>query len=152
MPGYYAQPEFYEPVFEFADRTGRSTYKKSEDLSSGRWEAAEQFEKSIEPVHWSNYANPGFVVDLHGLHPDDIFVEDIEEYLRKAHEHRIKKLTFVHGHGFSRSSYQSRFVNSNTGYLGQTVRSILRHETPLREWMYAKFLCSHSGSTTVRLR
>ncbi len=100
-------------------------------------------------------AEPDVVqIDLHGYHPhDDDLYEAIKASLQKAHDAGLSKLRIIHGHGFNRSSNHDfrRFVNSNTGYLGQTVRGILRGKE-LRPWMLAKFDCSHDGSTIVRLR
>ena len=93
-------------------------------------------------------------IDLHGYHPrDDDLYEAIKTSLQKAHDAGLSKLRIIHGHGLNRSSnyHICRFVNSNTGYLGQTVRGILRVKE-LRPWMLAKFDCSHDGSTIVRLR
>ena len=92
-------------------------------------------------------------IDLHGFHPhDDDLYQTIEDAVREARGAKLRELTIVHGHGHNRVSYGRQFVNSNTGWLGQTVRGVLRHRPELREWMFAKFDCSHDGSTTVRLR
>jgi phage-related minor tail protein len=62
-------------------------------------------------------------------------------------------LCLIDGHGKNRVGIGRRpFANSNTGWLGMTVRSRLRHAPSLRPWMYAKIDCSHDGSTTVRIR
>ena len=92
-------------------------------------------------------------IDLHGFHPrDDGLYQTIEDAVREARDANLRELTIIHGHGHNRVSYHRQFVNSNTGWLGQTVRRVLRHSPELREWMFAKFDCSHDGSTTVRLR
>ena len=92
-------------------------------------------------------------IDLHGFHPtDDNLYPAIRDAIRAAHAQGAAEVRFIHGHGFNRSSHVSRFVNSNTGYLGQTVRGELRSNPELRMWMLAKIDCSDIGATTVRLR
>jgi DNA-nicking Smr family endonuclease len=92
-------------------------------------------------------------IDLHGFHPhDDDLYPTIVNGLRQAYEAGLSHLTIIHGHGFNRASSIRTFVNSNTGFLGQTVRQMLRANCELRKWMLVKFDCSHEGSTTVRLR
>ena len=92
-------------------------------------------------------------IDLHGFHPYDEDLSDaITDGVRHAFERGLSTLTIVHGHGHNRASHSPRFVNSNTGWLGQTVRNLLRNDTELRQWMFAKIDCSHDGSTMVRLR
>ena len=93
-------------------------------------------------------------IDLHGRHPhDDDLHEVISGAIRNAHEQGAARLTLIHGHGHNRPSHgRAAFVNTNTGWLGQTVRSYLRNDSDLRQWMLAKIDVSHDGSTTVRLR
>ena len=92
-------------------------------------------------------------IDLHGFHPYDENLSDaITNGVRRACERGLPTLTIIHGHGHNRESNSKSFVNSNTGFLGQTVRSLLRRDSDLRQWMFAKIDCSHDGSTTVRLR
>jgi len=91
-------------------------------------------------------------VDLHGLHPHDI--EDgrsVADLVREGYEMGAPALRIIHGHGFNRDSYTPQFVNSNTGWLGRTVRQVLRSRA-VRPYMLVKFDCSDSGTTTVRLR
>lgn len=92
-------------------------------------------------------------IDLHGIHPrDEHLYPTIEDALCQAYDAGLSRLTIIHGHGFNRRGYVRAFVNSNTGYLGQIVREMLRYNPDLRQWMLAKFDCSHDGSTTVRIR
>ena len=94
-------------------------------------------------------------IDLHGLHPmrdADQIERIIEGALREAFDAGEKALIIVHGHGQNRAGWRPEFVNSNTGYLGRTVRGMLRHRTEWRTWMLAKFSCGHDGSTTVSIR
>ena len=92
-------------------------------------------------------------IDLHGFHPYDEQLPDaIADGVRQAYEKEFPTLTIIHGHGFNREGYSSSFVNSNTGWLGQTVRRILRQNSDLRQWMFAKIDCSDIGKSMVRLR
>ena len=92
-------------------------------------------------------------IDIHGSHPcDDDLNDKIRTSVRQAHERGLDTLRIIHGHGHNRESIGSRFVNSNTGWLGRTARTFLRQPSELRQWMFAKIDCSHDGSTTVRLR
>jgi Smr domain len=92
-------------------------------------------------------------IDLHGFHPyDDDLHPTIEKALREAYETEAETLTIIHGHGHNRYRPFNPFVNSNTGFLGVTVRSFLRNNLDLRRWMLAKLDVSHDGSTTVRIR
>jgi Smr domain len=87
-------------------------------------------------------------VDLHGYHPNTVLGEElVESLVRQAWEMGKPALRLIHGLGSS-----SQFANTNTGYLGLTVRSCLRNDPDLRQWMYAKIDVSRSGATTVRLR
>lgn len=92
-------------------------------------------------------------VDLHGYHPHDADLYDaIEGALRKAYDAGAESLLVIHGHGHNRDRERRIFANSNTGWLGLTVRGILRHQRDLRRYMMAKIDVSHDGSTTVRIR
>ena len=92
------------------------------------------------------------MVDLHGFHPyDEDLYATIRNAIEKAHAEGKSELTIVHGHGLNRATPRP-FANTNTGWLGMMVRSILRGAPELRKWMYAKFDCSDIGSTTVRIR
>ena len=89
-------------------------------------------------------------IDLHGYHPTVLQNEWIVERLvQQAWEMGLSELTIIHGHGGSRGGPRP-FANTNTGYLGITVRRILRGCE--RQWMYAKFDVSRAGSTTIRLK
>ena len=108
-----------------------------------------------EPTRGEIYVNADGEgqIDLHGFHPyDEQLADTIIDGVRQAYEKRLPTLTIIHGHGFNRASFSWRLVNSNTGWLGQTVRRFLRQPSELRQWMFAKIDCSHNGSTTVRLR
>ena len=92
-------------------------------------------------------------IDLHGFHPHDEDLYDaIIDGVRQAYEKGLPNLTIIHGHGLNRASYSPSFVNSNTGWLGRTVRRFLRQASELRQWMFAKIDCSHDGSTMVWMR
>jgi DNA-nicking Smr family endonuclease len=91
-------------------------------------------------------------IDLHGYHPRSIQGGPIvEDLVRQSWEMGLSELTLIHGHGMNRGSPRP-FANTNTGYLGLTVRHILRYDRSLRQWMYAKFDVSDRGATTIRLR
>jgi hypothetical protein len=92
-------------------------------------------------------------IDLHGFHPyDDDLLETIEKALRETYEAEAETLTIIHGHGHNRERPFNPFVNTNTGFLGVTVRGILRNNKDLRRYMLVKIDVSHDGSTTVRIR
>lgn len=89
-------------------------------------------------------------VDLHGFHPhDDELYKIIDDALKNAHSKGWRRLRFIHGHGFHRDNFCSRFTNSNTGFLGQSVRSYLRGGS---EFHTTKLDCSHAGSTVAFIR
>lgn len=84
-------------------------------------------------------------IDFHGLHPEDLNDgKIIESCLQQAQEQELKELIIIHGHGLNRTATIPRFRNSNTGFLGQTVRRILRKHMP------TELDCSATGTTTVR--
>jgi Smr domain len=90
--------------------------------------------------------------DVHGYHPYQVpdFVQTI---VQQAWEMGADYLRLIHGHGFNRERCGAFFVHSNTGWLGQTVRSALRNTTELRQWIYYSTLdCSDIGATTVRIK
>jgi hypothetical protein len=63
-----------------------------------------------------------------------------------------QSLRLIHGHGRNRGLTPG-FANTNTGYFGLCVRSKLRHDTTLREWIkYTTIDCSDNGSTIVKLK
>jgi hypothetical protein len=90
---------------------------------------------------------------LHDLHPRDAAVRSsIEQALEEAFNVGAATLTIIHGHGKRHSGWRAPFANTNTGYLGLTVRGILRHRGDLRRYMLAKIDVRHDGSTTVTIR
>src|SRR5579862_59001 len=89
--------------------------------------------------------------DLHGYHPNSIGSDIFSTILQQAREMGATTVTFIHGHGRSRGNPRP-FANTNTGWLGLTVRRALRADTDLRPWIYAKLDVSQPGATTVRLR
>jgi hypothetical protein len=93
-------------------------------------------------------------LDLHGFHPNTLTATGlVQSLIRQAWEMGEDRLTFIHGHGHGRGKpVPHSFVNTNTGYLGLTVRRILRNDLSLRRWMFVKFGTSDPGFTTIRLR
>lgn len=88
-------------------------------------------------------------VDLHGYHPDDIRLATI---IQQAWEMGAKCIRLIHGHGRLRGNSPG-FVNTNTGRFGLRIRSQLRHDHDLRQWIKHTTLdCTHDGSTTVKLK
>jgi hypothetical protein len=73
-------------------------------------------------------------MDLHGYHPDDICGEPLTKIIRQAWEMGAQSIRLIHGHGRTRGKVLY-FVNTNTGYLGLTVRRKLRHDNELRRWI-----------------
>jgi hypothetical protein len=105
---------------------------------------------------------PELEVDLHGYHPDQICGEarTVDEecggalinIIRQAWEMGAERIRFIHGHGRNRGITPG-FVNTNTGYFGLRLRSELRHDGKLRQWIkYSTLDCSHEGSTVVKLK
>ncbi len=91
-------------------------------------------------------------IDLHGYHPDDVCGEPLKVMIRQAWEMGADHIRFIHGHGRNRG-ISPGFVNTNTGYFGLRIRSELRHNTALRQWIKHTTLdCSHEGSTVVKLK
>jgi hypothetical protein len=83
-------------------------------------------------------------IDLHGHHPDDVRGSPLEEVIRQTWETGANSVRLIHGHGHNREKLFNAFVNSDTGYLGQTVRSELRNNKTLRQWIYYSTLdCKH---------
>src|SRR5579863_2727237 len=61
-------------------------------------------------------------------------------------------LYFIHGHGRNRGITPG-FVNTNTGSFGLQIRSALRHDKDLRQWIHHSTLnCEDMGVTSVRLK
>ena len=91
-------------------------------------------------------------VDLHGYRPSTINETDlIATLVREAWEMGKSELRLIHGHGLNRDNPRP-FANTNTGFLGLTVRGSLRNDRALRQWIYAKLDVSDFGATTVRLK
>jgi hypothetical protein len=88
-------------------------------------------------------------IDLDGYHPDEI---DVADLLKQAWETGADKVTLIHGHGRNRG-LSPGFVNTNTGYFGLCVRAAIRNNSSLKSWVKISTLdCSHSGSTTIKLK
>jgi hypothetical protein len=97
-------------------------------------------------------------IDLHGYHPDDLDRLDeaketlLTKIVRQAWEMGEHKLCLIHGHGRHRG-ISPGFVNTNTGFFGLRIRSALRHDEELRQWIkYTTLDCSDWGATTVKLK
>lgn len=92
-------------------------------------------------------------IDLHGYHPKDLFGDDrFTELIKQAWEVGDASISLIHGHGRNRGKSPG-FVNTNTGYLGLTVRRALRHDGSLRCYIKHTTLdCHDRGVTTVRLK
>jgi hypothetical protein len=92
-------------------------------------------------------------IDLHRYHPHDIADGDmLDNIVQQAWQMGETKLVFIHGHGRNRG-ISPVFVNTNTGYLGLTVRSALRHSSGLKPWIKISTLdCSDPGTTSIELK
>ena len=91
-------------------------------------------------------------IDLHGYHPGDICGSVLTKIVQQAWESGHDTLTLIHGHGRNRG-ISPGFVNTNTGYFGLQIRSSLRHDIALRQWIkYTTIDCSDFGATTVKLK
>ena len=91
-------------------------------------------------------------VDLHGYHPSDIYSDLLSKIVQQAWEMGTGQLVLIHGHGRNRG-ISVGFVNTNTGYLGLTVRSTLKNDDTLRQWIFPSTIDrGNSGSTIVRLK
>ena len=91
-------------------------------------------------------------IDLHSYHPDDIHDGLMSKVIEQAWEMGTKRVRLIHGHGHNRG-ISAGFVNTNTGYLGLTVRSSIRGDENLRRWIYRTTIdCSHEGSTAVKMK
>ena len=89
-------------------------------------------------------------VDLHGYSPNTV-VGLVATIICQAWEMGTDELTLIHGHALFRGTPRP-FAKTNTGRLGLTVRSELRNNRELRQWIYAKINVSDPGVTTVRLK
>jgi hypothetical protein len=91
-------------------------------------------------------------IDLHGYHPSTIEGGGIlSNVLQQAWEMGRQRVVFIHGHGLKHGSPRP-FANTNTGWLGLTVRTVLRSNVELRKWAYAKIDVSRAGATTMRVK
>ena len=91
-------------------------------------------------------------IDLHGLHPGDVCGDPLRQIIQQAWEMGESEIRLVHGHGRGRG-ISPGFVNTNTGYFGLRIRSELRHDKKLRQWIkYTTLNCDQWGSTCVKLK
>jgi hypothetical protein len=89
-------------------------------------------------------------VDLHGYFPGDIYNGLLTRIVQQAWEVGAGELVLIHGHN---RGISVGFVNTNTGFLGLTVRRTLRSDHALRQWIYPSTIKrGDSGLTTVRLK
>jgi hypothetical protein len=87
-------------------------------------------------------------IDLHGYRPNDLYDGLMRKVIEQAWETGAKRVRLIHGHGRNRR-ISAGFVNTNTGYLGLTVRSSIRADEALRRWIYPSTIDrSHEGSTS----
>ena len=94
-------------------------------------------------------------IDLHGYHPFDIEEGDLfSKIVQQTWEMGERQLVIIHGHGRSRGPRTfSPGSNTNTGYLGVTIRRELRCERSLRFWIkWTTLDCSDIGITSVKLK
>ena len=91
-------------------------------------------------------------VDLHGYYPGDVENGLLTRIAQQAWEMGADELVLIHGHGHNRG-ISVGFVNTNTGFLGLTVRRTLKSDPALRQWIYHSTINrGDSGLTTVRLK
>lgn len=91
-------------------------------------------------------------VDLHGNYPAEVCSGLLTRIVRQAWEMGVKNLVLIHGHGRNRG-ISPGFANTNTGYLGLTVRRTLRHDPELRQWIFPSTIYrGDAGQTIVKLR
>ena len=91
-------------------------------------------------------------IDLHGYHPRDIDSDKLAEIIQQCWEMGEREVCFIHGHGRNRGRPPS-FVNTNTGFLGLTVRKIIREGGSLKPRIFRSSLsCGDAGKTTIRLK
>jgi hypothetical protein len=98
-------------------------------------------------------------IDLHGYHPDDLGcrwgAEDgglFQKLIQQSWEMGTSELRFIHGyHSHGRGA--PTFVNTNTGFLGLSVRRCLRNDKTLRHWIKPSTLdCRDPGVTSIQLK
>jgi hypothetical protein len=91
-------------------------------------------------------------LDLHGYHPDDICGGPLNSILQQAFEMGADSIELIHGHGHNRG-LSVGFVHTNTGFFGLRIRSQLRHDMSLRQWIkHTTIDCARDGATTIRLK
>jgi len=92
-------------------------------------------------------------IDLHGYHPAEIVWNGLlGKIVQQAWEMGERELILIHGHGRNRGITPG-FVNTNTGFFGLQIRSALRHDKALRQWIcYTTLNCGHPGLTAVSLK
>ena len=92
-------------------------------------------------------------IDLHGYHPAEIVRSGVlGKIIQQSWEMGESSLYLIHGHGRNRGITPG-FVNTNTGYFGLQIRSALRHDMHLRNWIHHTTLnCEDMGVTSVRLK
>jgi hypothetical protein len=90
--------------------------------------------------------------DLHGYHPGAIDNGLLTRMVQQAWEMGASELVLIHGHGRNRG-IRPGFVNTNTGFLGLTIRRTLKSDSELRQWIFYSTMCrGDAGLTSVRLR
>lgn len=92
-------------------------------------------------------------IDLHGYHPAEVVWNGVlAKLVEQVWEMGERELILIHGHGRNRGITPG-FVNTNTGFFGLQIRSVLRHDKGLREWIYYTTLdCSDPGLTSILLK
>ena len=92
-------------------------------------------------------------IDLHGYRLSEIGRKGLLiKIVQQCWEMGETELRLVHGHGRARGKSPG-FVNTNTGVLGLTIRSILRNKRKLRQWIkYTTLDCRQWGMTKVKLK
>ena len=92
-------------------------------------------------------------IDLHGYHPSEIVWSGVlKKIVQQSWEMGEPFLCLIHGHGRNRGITPG-FVNTNTGYFGLQIRSALRQDESLRQWIYHTTLnCEDMGVTIIRLK
>lgn len=92
-------------------------------------------------------------IDLHGYHPAEIVWSGVfKKIIQQSWEMGEPYLYLIHGHGRNRGITPG-FVNTNTGFFGLQIRSALRHDESLRQWIHHTTLnCEDMGVTSVRLK
>jgi hypothetical protein len=91
-------------------------------------------------------------VDWHGFHPTNVIGNSlVQKIVLQAWEMGVTSLRIIHGHGRNRGRVP--FVNTNTGFLGLTVRKELCCDLSLRPFIKISTLNrSHNGLTTIDLK